>query len=58
MQTRKILLKGRGSHAYASLRVDYNLTKIGMAATYNNGVVIAQAYFHLYAAECYCPSGV
>lgn len=58
MQARKILLEGRGFDAHASVRVGYNLTNIQMAAIYNNRVDIAQAYFHLDAAECCCPSGV
>lgn len=58
MRACKILLEARGFHAYASLRADYNLTKIKLAANYNNGVDIAQAHFHLDAAEYHCPSDV
>ncbi len=54
MRARKILLGGRDFEAYTLLRVRYNLTNIEMAATYNNGVEIAQAYSHLDAAEYYC----
>ena len=54
----KDVLEGRGFHAYASLRVDYNLSKTEMAASYNRGVDIDQAYFHLDAAEYYCLADV
>ena len=47
MQARKILVEGRGFDAYTWLRVDHNLANIEMAATHNNGVDIAQAYFHI-----------
>lgn len=51
MRACKNVLEGRGFHAYTSLRVDYDLSKTEMAASYNRGVDIDQAYFHLDAAD-------
>ena len=58
MRACKNVLEGRGFHAYTSLRVEYNLSKTEMAASYNRGVDIDQAYFHLDAAEYHCLADV